>query len=951
MLTKDSVYVILWFSAIPRILCLKDTFPRRADIKLALYSSSAVTPVVSFICRRSNARSSSANSFTSRIRSFIASPSPCLGKRASSTAVAFKPRKHTQAQKEWIYQSQLQAYPITRQEAPPRFDWRRRAPSRIAGDEDFSYEYTRRAEYPARLCESSEFMEQVEAYKQRFRPLIDAEQEAEEDMIKRRLSKWPLDRLKNEGYCLTDVKGFWLEESKIDRYIAGFRIGPGINLPPHVFTYGSQVFVSRLDPLKDEKPLRGSIVRLRAEQIDLSFEDKFDDLVEGSWRLDLGTSNIAFQRMRDAINNLVRDPEFIERHPENTGNEREYRLEGTGLRDVLLKSFSLPEEMQPESHHLQDPDDPHYLSHEKLERESKLNSRQSRSLVNGAFSENQLIQSWARRYRSPNPAIIEGDPPLDHLNSSQIRAMAMMIGERISLIQGPPGTGKTKTIVETVKLLKGHFEVPQPILVCTYTNVAIDNLLEGFAAGGLKPLRVGADSATKDDYKEFMFDYQFGQHPRKESELDPLIAECEAIEEEKRNIKALMLQISTMKRKSKKAREKMEILKREYDAKDRRRNALKSQARSLREAIFYDICFKADVICTTCIRSASKYLGVIDFPVVFLDEASMSTEPASLIPLMKGCKHLALIGDHKQLPPVVISEEARKGELDVSLFERLISEGDVPSTMLDIQYRMHPNISKFPSMEFYDMMLLDGTVQAGRVVPSLSPLSSSHLIEHPETGHRPSVIFIDHQGPEAMKSRSRVNWTEGYIICSIVEDLLLLNPDLLGEDIGVIAPYKSQINLLTRLMRKDDEVREHFKHRLGERAIEVPNVEIKTVDGFEGREKEAIIFSTVRNNESGYIGFLADRRRLNVGLTRAKRALFVVGSMSTLARGKYGRRSTIDDELGLEDQRISKGALAWRNYARHLAEQKLVIKLRGWDLAKTLKPYASFADRGLQYLS
>ena len=102
---------------------------------------------------------------------------------------------------------------------------------------------------------------------------------------------------------------------------------------------------------------------------------------------------------------------------------------------------------------------------------------------------------------------------------------------------------------------------------------------------------------------------------------------------------------------------------------------------------------------------------------------------------------------------------------------------DVPSIMLDIQYRMHPTISKFPATEFYDMMLLDGTVQnTGTVMPGLAPPSSSHLVPHPETGHRPSLIFIDHQGPEAMMRRSRVNWTEGYIICNIVEDLLFQNP-------------------------------------------------------------------------------------------------------------------------------------------------------------------------------
>ncbi|EJD05026.1 P-loop containing nucleoside triphosphate hydrolase protein [Fomitiporia mediterranea MF3/22] len=788
--------------------------------------------------------------------------------------------------------------------------------------------------------QAGRFLKQIQAYKSRFEPLIHAEQEAEEEVIKRRLSTWSLRRLKEEGYCMTDLKGFWLLKSKDDRSVAGFRLSPGVSLPPHVFTYGSQVFVSRLDPLKDE-PRRGSVVKVKPEQIDLAFDETFDDLPKDFWRLDLGTSNIAFQRMYDAINKLAKDPEMIEKDPQNLSDNKMYRLEGTGLRDVLLKSFAEPKELQRQSHHLQDPGEQHYLSHDQLEHDSRIDQ------AGGALSENQLIQSWARRYRQPDPVVVEGDPPLNHLNASQIRAMAMMIGERISLIQGPPGTGKTKTIVETVKLLKGHFEVPHPILVCTFTNVAIDNLLEGFANGGLKPLRVGNEGSAKPELQEYMFDEQFDGHPKKAAELDPLIKEYEELDSRirklRKDIKALEDEKPTN------WIEKRENMKLDMDRKSYRSYILKARARLLRESIFYDICTKADVICTTSIRSASYYLQTMDFPVVFLDEASMSTEPASLIPLMKGCKHLALIGDHKQLPPVVVSRDAQQGELDVSLFERLISEGDVPSVMLDVQYRMHPGISKFPSMEFYDTMLLDGTVHAGEVIPSLMPLSSSHLVAHPETGHRPSVIFIDHEGPEATKSRSRVNWTEGYIICSIVEDLLRLNPDLLGEDIGVIAPYKSQMNLLTRLLKKDDEVRDHFKAHLGDRALEVPNIEVKTVDGFEGREKQAIIFSTVRNNQFGHIGFLADRRRLNVGLTRAKRALFVVGSMSTLERGKYGYRSSNVDVPEQEFRTVSKGALAWRNYAQHLVEQNLVYRLRGDDLVKVLLPYTSFADRALRY--
>lgn len=162
---------------------------------------------------------------------------------------------------------------------------------------------------------------------------------------------------------------------------------------------------------------------------------------------------------------------------------------------------------------------------------------------------------------------------------------------------------------------------------------------------------------------------------------------------------------------------------------------------------------------------------------------------------------------------------------------------------------------------------------------------------------------------------------------------------LRGENIGIIAPYKSQINLLQRLLNKDEKLRHHFNTILSpDRAMEIANIEIKTVDGFEGREKDAIIFSTVRNNEGGYIGFLADRRRLNVGLTRAKRALFVIGSMSTLAKGRFGRSSS-EDMMSREEKQVHKGAVAWRRYVQYLTSEKLVVRmkddrLRAW-LAQT----------------
>jgi superfamily I DNA and/or RNA helicase len=168
---------------------------------------------------------------------------------------------------------------------------------------------------------------------------------------------------------------------------------------------------------------------------------------------------------------------------------------------------------------------------------------------------------------------------------------------------------------------------------------------------------------------------------------------------------------------------------------------------------------------------------VADFPIVFLDEASMSTEPASLIPLMKGSRHVALIGDHKQLPPVIISREAQAKGFGISLFERLTEEGRTPSLMLDVQYRMHPAISRFPASEFYNYSLRDGTVdKAGNVSPLLLPPRASSLQDGPGLIPRaPPVVFLDHAGAESFKDRSSVNHNEARIVCSLVEDLLLNN--------------------------------------------------------------------------------------------------------------------------------------------------------------------------------
>ena len=250
--------------------------------------------------------------------------------------------------------------------------------------------------------------------------------------------------------------------------------------------------------------------------------------------------------------------------------------------------------------------------------------------------------------------------------------------------------------------------------------------------------------------------------------------------------------------------------------------------------------------------------------------------------------------------------------------------------MLDTQYRMHPLISEFPRAEFYGATLRDGTVSdTGVVLSQLKPPRSRLLDERSAAGGLPpAMLFVDHDNREEKKGRSHLNQQESKIVARIVEDLLLKNADLYGKDIGIIAPYVAQIRQLEKILRHDPGWTDHFTRALGEqRAKEILDIEVKTVDGFEGREKEVIIFSTVRNNSFGEIGFLADRRRMNVALTRAKRGLFVLGSIQTLGGSAQKMQSARgDDEEGLQ-LRDRTGRESWNRYMQFVVKKGLFYQL------------------------
>ncbi|KAI0314198.1 P-loop containing nucleoside triphosphate hydrolase protein [Amylostereum chailletii] len=779
----------------------------------------------------------------------------------------------------------------------------------------------------------------------RFLPLLAAEQEQEEAVVRERLATWSVRRLQQEGYCIAGMRAFWMEQTRFGRPVASFSLGPGMPLPPNgKFESGTQVLVTHLDPLT-EAPQRGSVLSCTATQLRVSFQKLFDlDEDDRSWRLDVGRTDISFDRMRAAIAHFAHDPALQERS--RPSPDRELILHGTRLRDVLLRGFipESPSARTPEEefmasegahavaaphrpHALQDAEDTAYVARERLDHPSHLWEN------DGAFQEDMRVMSWARRYMREHPVRVEGDPALEGLNATQVRAVAMMIGQRASLVQGPPGTGKTKTIIETVKLLKTYFDVPAPLLVCTYTNVAVDNLVEGFAAAGLTPLRVSSSGRSKRSLYAHTLEAHLERHPRRGA-LEKKTKEAEAAGARVKSLSALIAKEAPGGEGRKQRAENMRQARANAE---RRLGALNGAVWRMKQEMLGDVLRTADVVCATSVTSANAALRMIDFPVVFLDEASMSTEPASLIPLMKGSRHVALIGDHKQLPPVITSQKAREEGLGISLFERLTEEGVVPSIMLDIQYRMHPDIARFPSSEFYGFSLRDGMVDAaGNVPEGLAPPVSEHLVEDGR-GRTPSVVFLDHAGPESVSGRSRINWTDAHIVCSVVEDLLASNPGLKGADIGVIAPYAAQVTLLTRLLTTDGRYGARFRGTLGERrAMELGAVEVKSVDGFEGREKAVVVFSTVRNNEGGQIGFLADRRRLNVGLTRAKRGLFVVGSLRTLGEGRTSeRRERRETPAGAGTRGGRKGS-AWTRYVDFVTERGMVVPVHGTRLKELM---------------
>ena len=432
------------------------------------------------------------------------------------------------------------------------------------------------------------------------------------------------------------------------------------------------------------------------------------------------------------------------------------------------------------------------------------------------------------------------------LNDSQNAAVEFALSaEDVAVIHGPPGTGKTTTVVE---LIRRAVASGQRVLASAPSNAAVDNLLDKLLGVGLEPVRIGHPARVAEALRGRVLDSLVEKHP------------------EARQARKYAKEAQALLKKANKWTKEKPVPGEKQALRAEARHLL-AVARRTEQTAVERVLAAASVICGTLTGIDSDRLGQLRFDLAVIDEACQSSEPACWIPLLRAGK-VVLAGDPCQLPPTILSQEAAEGGLAVSLMERVMATcGPGVSRLLTTQYRMHADIMAFPSAEFYGSELVADASVAGHLLRDLPGVSDTPMTATP-------VQFIDTAGAgydeeREAESGSRLNPQEAAVVVRVVRELLAAGVP--AESVAVITPYNGQARVLRDVLAAD-------------------GVEVDSVDGFQGREKEAIVISLVRSNAEGEIGFLADTRRTNVAVTRARRKLVVVGDSATLAGHDFYKR-------------------------------------------------------------
>lgn len=477
----------------------------------------------------------------------------------------------------------------------------------------------------------------------------------------------------------------------------------------------------------------------------------------------------------------------------------------------------------------------------KRQQSAMLQALQGRGRI-AQFRELLINDKEPQFFPIKNIQAVEASLVQSQLNASQREAITHALGANdLAIIHGPPGTGKTTTVAE---LIRQAVSKGQRVLACAPSNTGVDNLLEKLVGLRIDAIRIGHPARVLESLQEHTLDYLV--------EADPAM---KVVREMRREAEMLTSKAGRWTR-AKPMPGAREDLKQEA-------RRLRNDAKIFEEQIINTKLDRANVICATT-NYDPEILGDRTFDLGVIDEACQSTEPGYW-PVVLRVEKLVLAGDHCQLPPTVLSTQANLEGLSKSMMERLVERwGKLVTRQLTTQYRMHQKIMEFPSEHFYAGTLVADPSVAGHTLADLPGVQTESLDTQP-------VLFVDTSGSDWTEEldpngESKLNPREALWILKQVD--ALLDAGIQPEQIAVIAPYSAQVRFL----------RDRCSNN---------SVEIDTVDGFQGREKEVVLISLVRSNTQGEVGFLGDTRRMNVAMTRAKRRLIVIGDGSTLGRNSF----------------------------------------------------------------
>ncbi|NXG18630.1 SMBP2 protein, partial [Grallaria varia] len=434
------------------------------------------------------------------------------------------------------------------------------------------------------------------------------------------------------------------------------------------------------------------------------------------------------------------------------------------------------------------------------------------------------------------------------LDESQREAVSFSLAQReLAIVHGPPGTGKTTTLVE---IILQAVQQGLKVLCCAPSNVAVDNLVERLASSKARILRLGHPARLLE--------------PIQQHSLDAVLARGDNAQ----IVADIRKDIDHAWAKTKKAQDKGERSHFLSEVK-----TLRKELKEREEAAMASALTHASVVLATNTGASSdgplKLLPENHFDLVVIDECAQALEASCWIPLLKAPKCI-LAGDHKQLPPTIVSPRAAAEGLSLSLMERLARRcGEQAVRMLTVQYRMHQDIMAWASAELYGGRLSAHPSVAQHLLRDLPGVSSTEETTIP-------LLLIDTAGCglfELEEEDEQSKGNPGEVQLAGLHVQALVDAGVKAKDIAVVAPYNLQVDML----------REHLCHSH-------PELEIKSVDGFQGREKEAVILSFVRSNRKGEVGFLAEERRINVAVTRARRHVAVVCDSHTVGSQPFLRR-------------------------------------------------------------